>query len=93
MGLNRYAQRRDANEPQLVTIARQLGAQLEKAGPLDFWCGWRGKWFPVEIKTPTGKYTPEQVLFMARCTEHQNPHVTWRTAEDVLASLGARQTA
>jgi hypothetical protein len=93
MSLNRYAKRRDANEPELVGVARQLGAQLEQVGPLDWWLGWKGNWKPVEIKTDKGKYTEEQILFMARCKEHGNPHLTWRTVDDVLASLNARQTA
>jgi len=93
MSINRYAQRRDANEADLVYVARQMGAQLEQDGPLDFWLGWRGIWRPVEIKTKNGRYTDEQILFMARCKEHGNPHLTWRTVDDVLASLNARQTA
>ena len=93
MSLNRDAWRSDANEPELVGVARQLGAQLEQVGPLDWWMGWRGTWRPVEIKTEKGKYTDEQILFMARCKEHGNPHLTWRTVDDVLASLNARQTA
>lgn len=93
MSLNRFAKRRDANEPELVKIARQLGAQLEQFGPLDWWMGWRGKWVPVEIKTDKGKYTDEQILFFARCKEHGNPVHTWREADDVFASMNARQTA
>lgn len=97
----RYAARRDANEGPLVSVARQLGAQMEKAGPMDWWCGWRGIWFPVEIKRPDGPkggrydrhYTDEQVLFIARCKEHGNPVNTWRDTTDVFNSLNARQTA
>lgn len=93
IGAVRYAQRRDANEPELVTLARKLGAQMEKVGPLDWWCGWRGVWIPVEIKTKRGKYTEDQVRFLARCKAHGTPTLTWRTADDVLASLNARHTA
>lgn len=93
MSLNRYAARRDANEPALVRIAREIGAQMEQHGPLDWWCGWRGDWFPVEIKTAKGKYTDEQVLFIARCKQHNSPVHTWRSEVDVFASLGAVQTA
>jgi hypothetical protein len=93
MSLNRFAKRRDANEPELVSVARQLGAQLEQFGPLDWWLGWKGVWKPAEIKIDKGKYTEQQILFMARCKEHGNPHLTWRTVDDVLASLNARQSA
>jgi hypothetical protein len=93
MSLNRYAARRDSNEPPLVAAARQIGAQMEKAGPLDWWCAWRGEWFPVEIKTKSGTYTDEQVLFIARCKEHGSRVDTWRDFDDVFKSLNARQTA
>ncbi len=93
MSLNRYAARRDANEGPLIAAARQIGAQMEQKGPLDWWCGWRGSWFPVEIKTAKGKYTDEQVLFLARCKEHGMPVHTWRNLIDVLNSLNATQTA
>lgn len=93
MSLKRYAARRDANEPALVRIAREIGAQMEQHGPLDWWCGFRGQWFPVEIKTAKGKYTEEQILFRARCKQHGTRMDTWRAEVDVFESLGARQTA
>lgn len=93
MSLNRYAARRDGNEGPLIAAARQIGAQMEQKGPLDWWCGWRGAWFPVEIKTATGKYTDEQILFLARCKEHGTPVHTWRNLIDVLNSLNATLTA
>jgi hypothetical protein len=78
MSLPRYAARRDANEHELVTLARQLGAQPEKIGPLDWWIGWRSRWVPLEIKTDSKvthrvskPYTEKQVLFLARCKERQ----------------------
>ncbi|MGH8259826.1 MAG: hypothetical protein ACREUG_09060 [Steroidobacteraceae bacterium] len=87
---------RDANEPELVTLARQIGAHMERINePVDWLCGFRGKWVPVEIKNPDGKnrYQEQQVRFLATARERQLPAWTWRTAEDVLASLGAVQTA
>lgn len=89
----RYAAKRDGNEPALVRTARQIGALMECFGPLDWWCYWRGAWVPVEIKNPDGKnkYTDEQVLFLARCKERGAPVWTWRTEDDVLASLGAQR--
>lgn len=93
MSLPRYAARRDANEHELVALARQLGAQFEKIGPLDFWAGWRGRWVPLEIKTEEGSYTDKQVLFLARCKERQLPVWTWRIENDVYRDLGARRSA
>jgi hypothetical protein len=93
VSLPRYAARRDANEHELVTLARQLGAQPEKIGPLDWWIGWRSRWVPLEIKTEEGSYTDKQVLFLARCKERQLPVWTWRAEADVYRDLGARRSA
>lgn len=93
--MKRYAAKRDANEPQLVELARMLGAHMECTGPLDWWCYWRGAWIPVEIKNPDGRnrYTPEQIKFLARCKERGAPVWTWREEADVYRSLGARRGA
>lgn len=101
MTLQRFAQRRDANQGPLVDAARELGAQWEQFGPLDGWIGWRGAWFPVEIKLPDGPrggrsdrhYTPAQVKFIARCKEHNTPVHTWRNLIDVMVSLNAAVSA
>ena len=91
----RYAGKRDGNEPDLITLARQLGAEFEKAPPLDWWCGYRGKWVPLEIKNIDGKneYTDKQVRFRIKCKERGLPVWTWRTERDVFESLNARQSA
>lgn len=95
MSLPRYAARRDDNEPELIQLARQIGAEFEKIGPLDWWCGFRGRWVPLEIKNPDGKnqYTDSQIRFLARCKERQLPVWTWRDEQDVLKSLGAYRSA
>lgn len=91
MTMPRYAGKRDANEPDLLDLAEQLGAQFEKIGPLDGWIGFRGKWVPLEIKTDEGEYTPKQVNFIARCRNRGLPVWTWRTEADVMRDLGARR--
>jgi hypothetical protein len=93
LSMPRYAAKRDANESPLITLARALGAEFERTGPLDFWCGFRGRWVPLEIKTDEGTYTPKQVNFMARCEARKLPMWTWRTEADVMRDLGARRTA
>lgn len=93
MSLNRYAAKRDANESDLLKAARLVGALWEQWGPLDGWVFWRGAWTPVEIKTAKGTYTDAQILFLARCRERGAPVWTWRTVDDVYASLGAKVTA
>jgi hypothetical protein len=93
VSLPKYNGKRDANEPELVKVARRLGAAFERIGPLDFWVGVRGKWVPLEIKTEEGTYTPKQVNFIARCQARGLPVWTWRTDADVYRDLGARRAA
>ena len=90
----RHAARRDNNEPELIALARGIGAMcINIQQPVDWLIGWRGCWYPCEIKTETGKYREGQILFLAAATERQLPAWTWRTEADVLASLGARRGA
>lgn len=93
MSLPRYAQKRDANEPELIQLARAIGAHMVKLPPLDWWCGFRGRWVPVEIKTEKGDYTDAQVIFLADCKARGLPVWTWRDELSVYAALGAQRTA
>lgn len=95
MSFNRYAARRDANEPELVRLARLLGVLMEKHPPLDWWAFYRGQWIPVEIKNPDGRnrLTDKQVLFLARAKERDAPVWIWRSEDDVYQSLGAVRSA
>jgi hypothetical protein len=83
----RRAARRDKNDHALAHAAREMGARMVYAGPLDWWVGWRGKWFPVEIKTKKGKYTLSQQYFFASCSRDRLPVWTWRELGDVVKSL------
>lgn len=89
MSLNRYAVRRDANEPELVKVARKLGAVMLKHGPLDWWCGYRHRWWPVEIKVEKGRMRPLQKQFLALCQQSELPVQVWRSVECVVAALNA----
>lgn len=91
----KYAAKRDGNEFDLVTAARQIGVHMVKAPPLDWWACFRGRWVPVEIKNPDGRnrYTDEQKLFLLHCRERQAPVWTWRTVDDIVTSLNAKVTA
>jgi hypothetical protein len=90
----RRAARRDANEPQLVVLARQLGAYLYCTDdPGDWLCGFRGAWIVVEIKSEDGEPTPAQIRFSREARERRLPYWTWRTEDDVLRDLGARRAA
>jgi hypothetical protein len=92
----RLAAQRDSNEPALVALARQIGAlcwQLDE--PVDWIVGWRGCWYPTEIKNPDGKnqLTDQQVRFSIAAKERLLPVWIWRREDDVLRDLGARRTA
>lgn len=90
----RRAARRDANEPELVLIARRLGAFMYRTDePGDWLCGYRARWVVVEIKTEDGSPTPAQVRFSREARERRLPYWTWVTQEDVLRDLGARVSA
>jgi hypothetical protein len=68
-----------------------MGALMVFAGPLDWWCGFRGKWFPVEVKNTEGRnrYTEAQKNFIKQCAFDHLPVWTWRTLEDVVRDLSA----
>jgi hypothetical protein len=90
--------RRDANEHELVTHARALGAQWLEEGPLDGWIYFRGVFTPTEIKTPecegsSDEYTPAQLRFFRWCSEYRAKWFAWRTLDDVERDLGARRAA
>lgn len=95
----RYAARRDNNDATLAKLARDLGATLIQAPPLDYWCGFRERWLAVvEIKRPDkegwkNEYTPDQIKTLILLKERGLPVWTWRVENDVLKSLGAIQTA
>lgn len=95
--MRRY-NKRDANEPELLKIAAQLGARWYESPPLDGWVFWRGQWRPVEIKLPEREgqkyeYTPKQKRFFAFCLAVGTKPLTWRTEQDVLDDLAGRRTA
>ncbi len=89
MSMPKYAQRRDANEPEILRALRGLpGLQVWKLGrPCDWVMRYRGKLFLIEIDNPASKYRkrdPEQLQFLA---EWEVPLV--RTIDDALRVLNA----
>ena len=83
----RRAAKRDANEPELIKQARQVGWFLTRLDtPVDWLGCWRGKWYPIEIKAKKGDLTKAQFLFIASARWYQAPVLVWRDIEDVLES-------
>ena len=90
VSIHRFAARRDANESEIVQVARAFGAFWVPTGPLDGWICYRGDWFPVELKTAQGRYTAAQKRFLAECLYRRARVFTWRCAKDVFETLGAQ---
>ncbi len=55
MPLARYANARDANEPDIVEALEAAGATVIRLdSPTDLLVGWRGRNYLIEIKVPLG---------------------------------------
>ena len=81
MTLNRYAKRRDANEPELVAAARRIGLKVWITSELGDWLVQYGKLQRlVEVKTEDGKLSESQAK---RKQQGLNAYVV-RTVDDVL---------
>jgi hypothetical protein len=97
--MKRYAARRDAVEPELVTLARSLGwwlIRLEE--PCDWLACRRGVWYPLEIKNPESQghadeFTPAQVIFHGDASARRAPVLIWRTADDVCRDSASKVVA
>jgi hypothetical protein len=75
--------RRDANEPALISAARDVGAecwQVSCRGGPDLIVKYRGRFYCGEVKSTKGKET-----------EHQGAFPIWRTVDDILKAIGARR--
>jgi hypothetical protein len=101
VSLNRYATKRDINEPEIVQALRAVGAtvvQLDK--PVDLLVGYRGKSVLMEVKQPGIKVksgdqkfslTPNQKKFYAQWQGGEL--YTVRSVEQALACLGIKSGA
>lgn len=78
-----WANRRDANEPQIVATLRAFGASVTPMDtPCDLLVGLGGRTYAVEVKTPKGKLTPAQKEWAE----------TWRGCFTVLRSTEDAET-
>lgn len=81
MTLNRYARRRDSNEGDLITAARECGLKVWVTSELGDWLAQYGKVTRViEVKTEDGRLTKAQEF---RRAQGLNTHIV-RTVDDVL---------
>ena len=95
MTIKRWNPKRDANEPDLVVLARALGAAVWL---LDQPCDWLllfcGQFHAVEIKDPAkrghkGEFTTAQLKFRREVQDKGGQVHVWRTSNDVVDSLNA----
>ncbi len=92
MTLNRYAARRDLNEPSIVQALQAVGAfvyPLKK--PVDLLVGFRSTWHILEVKNPTGRNRIEsdQQDFIRHALGVACPVHVVRSAEEALTAIGA----
>lgn len=74
----RYANRRDANEKDIVAELEARGFSVERMDkPVDLLIGKHGQTWIAEVKMPKGKLRPGQVKFYER----------WRGNELILRSV------
>ena len=64
MGLRRYANKRDANEADIIAALEALGCQVRRIDvPVDLLVLHRGTVHLVEVKTAKGRITRDQYAF------------------------------
>ena len=97
----RRAARRDDNEQAIVVALRAAGAfvwPLSERDIPDLLCGFRGKWFLLEVKAPAGPkggtkghhavLRPGQARFFADAEIGELPAFLVRSPEDALRAIG-----
>lgn len=81
--------RRDANEPELCKLLRDLGAEFWLFHqPFDAFVAFRGRGMWGDFKSAKGEWTPQQLRDKARMERHGLTVHWWVTKDDVLRSLG-----
>lgn len=82
----RRAGRKDWTQAQIVSALRSIGVEvliLNQEGIPDLLTCSRGKWLPVEVKSPRGHLTPLQRSLQARA-----PYPVVQTVAEALALFG-----
>lgn len=74
----RYANRRDANEKEIVAALEAIGCDVIRMhAPVDLLVGYRNKTLLLEVKTPKGSLTSDQEKFFK----------SWRGHKAVVSSI------
>lgn len=90
--------RRDDNEATILSPVEALGGLWIPAEPFDGWMWNRRCWNLCEVKRPDkeghkDEFTDDQLKLMIRLKERSIPFHVLRIDADVLALMGAKQTA
>ncbi len=88
MSLNRYAARRDENEPAIVDALETVGAKVEKLKwPCDLAVKFRFQHFLIEVHNPASKYRKRSKKQLNVFAKLAIPMVT--CADEALRVIGA----
>jgi len=90
MSFNRHARKKDANHSELVAALRHQGVLVcEIESPVDLLCGYRQRFFTVEIKNTQGRNReqPTQVKWRERCTIDRLPHFVINSGQAICPML------
>jgi len=80
MSLNRYAAKRDKNEPEIIQAFEEMGCSVTRLNaPMDLLIGHEGLNLIVGVKTKAGKLTPAQKEFISR---HKGTYAVVRSVEE-----------
>lgn len=80
MGLNRYAKKRDVNEPEIVEFFEKAGLEVHRLDqPVDLLIGFPAEWVLIEVKSVEGVLTPNQKKFFS---VHKAPRYVVKDIED-----------
>ncbi len=80
------ARKRDSNEKAIVEALEARGAiiyHLSGKGIPDLLVSFRGRWWPVEVKSAKGRLTPAQVK-----ADRLSPFQVVRSVEEAIETLG-----
>jgi hypothetical protein len=87
MSLNRYAVRRDENEPEIVSALEKVGAVVAKMSkPCDLLVRFRYQFFPMEVDNPKSKYRKRSKEQLQTLQRLGIPMV--RTVDEALRIIG-----
>lgn len=87
MSLNRYAKRRDDNEPQIIKDLRMVGAIVKQLDKPDLIVRFAGRIYLIEVTNPDNKYRERDEEQREFLETFLIPEV--RTSDEALRIIGA----